>query len=135
MSFWRTKDFKVLAKAWDNKLEQTGFKDAEIELKTGRALKQRATNSYRQATELERTARLEYYCFLGYLVNNTIFPNALEKYVMTRHSEGASIQEIVNEINNGGISRHRRTIGFIIRRWQSKWGIRVWSLKQMKLEK
>ncbi len=130
--FWRTKQFKVLQITWNKKLEKTGFDDCEVELKTGRALKQRASNAYRQANPLERESRLEYYCFLTHLVQNTIFPSELEKLVMEKHSDGHTIEEIVKKLNEKGIKRHRETISFIIKRWQVTWGLRKWSLKQMK---
>lgn len=133
--FWRTKNFKFLSKTWSQKLEQSGFVDCEIDLKEGRVLRQRATNVYRQASESERESRLEYYSFLGYLAHNTLFPNDLEKLVMIRHSEGATIKEIVIEINKLGIFRDRKTIRFIIRRWQTKWGVKNWSLREMNLKK
>lgn len=132
--FWRTKSFKLLSYSWNQKLEVTGFKDAEIELKGDRALKQRATNSYRQASQLERESRLDYFLFLGHLAQNTKFQCDLEKFVMLRHSEGATIKEIVEEISLRGISRDRKTIRFIIRRWQMKWGIRSWTKRQMNLK-
>lgn len=132
--FWRKKSFKILSRQWNKRLIESGFSDAEIEIKSDRILKQRATNSYRQATQLERESRLEYYCFLGYLANNTEFPNELEKFVMLRHAEGATIREIVDELNCRGIIRHRQTIRYVIRRWQTKWGIRTWSLREMNLK-
>lgn len=135
MDFWRTRKFKTLYKEWNKKLELSGFTDAEIDLKDDRTLKQRATNCYRQASELERESRLEYYSFLGYLAHNTKFPNELEKYIMARHSEGATIKEIVNEVNSMGGPKHRCTVRYIIRRWQVKWGIKSWSLRQLHLKK
>lgn len=132
--FWRKKSFKILQREWNKKLVETGFVDAEIEIKSDRILKQRATNSYRQATQLERESRLEYYCFLGYLAHNTVFPSELEKFVMIRHAEGASIREITDELTLRGIVRHRQTIRHVIRRWQTKWGIRTWSLREMNLK-
>lgn len=133
--FWKTKNFRQLAKEWNLKLEEQGFIDAEIDLKGDRALKQRATNSYRQATQLERESRLEYYVLMGNLAINEIFPNELESVVMIRHSEGATIKEIVKEISFRGIFKNRKTIRHIIRRWQSRWGIKTWNLRQMNLRK
>jgi hypothetical protein len=133
--FWRTKKFKTLTVVWNKKLEASGFHDAEIELKGDRALKQRATNSYRQASELERESRLEYYCFLGYLAHNTIFVDEIEKFIMIRHSEGAEDKEIVEELKNMGVSRHRQTVSYVIKRWQVKWGVKNWSLRQRNLRK
>lgn len=131
MDFWRTRRFKILSHEWNIRLKSSGFEDAEIELKQERALKQRATNCYRQASQLERDSRLEYYSFLGHLAHNTLFPNDLERYIMVRHSEGATIKEIEEEIQ----IRERKTIRYIIRRWQTKWGIRTWSLQEMNLKK
>lgn len=133
--FWRTRQFKVLSQEWNKKLEQSGFEDAELEVKGDRVLKQRASNCYRQADKLERESRLEYYTFLGYLAHNTKFNNELEKLVMVMYSEGKPYKEILEELNKRGIIRHRTTIEFIIRRWQHKWGIKSWSLKQMNLKK
>lgn len=133
--FWRTKDFKSLIRTWNKKLDESGFTDAEVELRDDRVLKQRATNSYRQASQLERESRLEYFVLLGQLAHNTSFNNELERFVMLKHAEGASIKEIVDEINQKGIGRDRKTIRYIIRRWQMKWGIKHWSLKQMNLKK
>lgn len=132
--FWRTRHFKVLAKVWDFKLEQSGLRDCEIDLKNERVLKQRSSSSYGKADGFERESRLEYYCFLGYLVHNTKFETELERLVLTKHAEGSTIKEIVEAINVLGINRDRRTIRFIIRRWQTKWGLKSWTLQQMNLK-
>jgi hypothetical protein len=133
--FWRKKEFKKLSKIWNKKLAEVGFEDAEIELKEDRALKQRASNSYRQASQLERESRLEYYSLLGSLTNNTKFQDFIDKTVMMGHSEGKTIKEIVNDLEHWGISRDRKTVRYIIRRWQMRWGIKHWNLKQMNLKK
>jgi hypothetical protein len=133
--FWRTRQFKVISQAWELKLEKSGFVDAEIEVKGDRVLKQRATNCYRQASQLDRESRLEYFTFLGYLAHNTQFKSELEKIVMIRHSEGKTSKEILKELNKNGIIRCRQNIEYIIRRWQNKWGVKSWSLKQMGLKK
>ena len=134
-AFWRTKKFKDLSKKWNKNLSDVGFEDAEIELKDDRTLKQRASNSYRQASVIEREAKLQYYILLGRLVSSTVFPSEIEQSIMTKHADGESIKEIVEELTGQGILIHRRTIGYIIRRWESKWGIKSWNLKQMNLKK
>jgi hypothetical protein len=133
--FWRKKTFKVLLTTWNKKLEQSGFNDAEIELRSDRALKQSASSRFKRWPEWERESRLEYYCFLGNLVNNTVFKNELEKFIMIMHSEGATIREIVDQASLNGISVFRKTVMHIIRRWETKWGIRSWSLQQMNLKR
>lgn len=133
--FWRKKTFKVLLTTWNKELEKSGFEDAEIELKGDRALRQSASSRFKRWPEWERESRLEYYCFVGHLVHNAIFPNELEKFIMFKHSEGATIREIVDEAENNGMSVFRKTVMHIIRRWQMKWGIRSWSLHQRNLKK
>lgn len=135
MDYWKAKKFKDLYTEWNQKLKESGFEDSEVESRGERLLKQRSSNSYRQADELERQTRLDYFLLLGYLAYNTDFDNDFDKLVMLRHSEGKTIKEIVDEINTQGISRDRKTIRFIIRRWQMRWGIRDWKLKQMNLKK
>lgn len=132
--FWRTSKFRCLNKEWNKKLKDSEFEDAEIDLKGDRSLKQRSSNCYRQATQLERESRLDYYLLVGSLANDTEFETELEKLVMIRHAEGATIKEIVEEIKRQGMPRERRNIRHIIRRWQAKWGIRSWTLKQMNLK-
>lgn len=133
MEFWKTKKFREANLEWNKILKESGFVDAEIELNGGVTLKQRATNAYRQASQLERDTRLDYYLHLGYWTHNTKFPNKLEAFIMTRHAEGATIKEIVEEIKTKHRSLNRKTIRFIIRRWQTKWGIRRWNCRQMNL--
>lgn len=128
--FWRKKSFRVLSQTWNKRLESSGFTDVEVELKGDRALKQRATNCYRQAHPLERETRLEYFLFLGHLAHNTVFPNDLERLIMVRHSEGKTYGEIGREIG-----RHRHSVEFIVKRWQTKWGVKRWSLQARGLKK
>jgi len=130
VKFWRTKEFRILSKDWND----LDIEDIEVEIKGEKQLKQRATNSYRQATPLERETRLEYYCLLSSLALNTIFPNELEKLVMNLHADGLSMREIIDEIKKQGFIRERQTIRYIIRRWQMNWGIKSWTPKQMNLK-
>lgn len=132
--FWRKKTFKVLLTTWNKKLELSGFEDIEEERKGDKTLKQSAVSRFNRWDKWERDSRLEYYSFLGYLINNTIFPNELEKFIMFKHAEGATITEIVRDAKACGLSVFRKTVMHIIRRWQMKWGIGFWSPKQMNLK-
>ena len=134
--FWRKKTFKVLLVKWNKKLEDTGFEDCEVELEKDRVLKQgSATRHYKDLTQFERDSNLEYFYFLGHLANNTVFPNELEKIIMLKHSEGATVNEIIESAKLKKLSVCKKTVRYIIRRWQMKWGIRSWSLRQMNLKK
>lgn len=146
--FWRTKEFKNLEDIWNEKLKDSGFLDHESD--KGKIKKNGTENNYLASDQLLREVKEEYHSQIGYFANNTdvlngekdlslfvyaCFPNELEKLVMVRHSEGATIKEIVEEIHVHGLTRDRKTIRYIIRRWQMKWGIKSWSLRQMNLKK
>lgn len=130
MEFWKTKQFQALSKIWELKLKDSGFIDAES--RYGNIKTREAVSTYGKATPLERETRQEYFRILGKLTNETKFKNELERLVMTLHSEGHTIKDIVERLH---IARDRKTIRYIIRRWQMKWGIRTWTLGQMNLKK
>jgi hypothetical protein len=127
--FWRTKTFKALNDKWYSKLKDSGFVDQEKGL-----LKKHG--GYEKASQLERETRLEYYCRLSHLASNTEFINKFEKLVMLMHSEGFSITEICHEIGDvKHFERDRKIVRYTIRKWQNRWGIKSWSLKQMTWKK
>lgn len=129
--FWRKKTFRLLSQEWNKKLEQSGFKDIETELKIGeRVLKKGANNCFSKADDFKKETTLEYYLFLGHLAHNTLFPSDLEKHVMIRHSEGKTYREIAIEIK-----KHRHSVEFIVKRWQTTWGVKSWSLQARGLGK
>lgn len=132
--FWKSKGFKSLSKEWELRLTGSGFSDAEEDSKGERSLKQRADNCYRQASSLERETRLEYFSVLGSLAHATEFDDDIEAFIMLRHSEGAIIKEIVDELEARGIKKFRKTVSYIIRRWQMRWGLRTWTRKEMNLK-
>lgn len=135
MEPWKRKEFKIILKLWNSKLEQSGFIDHEIELKGDRALKQHATNAYRQAQSLERETRLDYYRLVGNKASNSRYRCKVEKFIMLRHADGLTLKEIEQELLRLGFKRCTKTIGFIIKRYQVKWGIRSWTPRQMNLKK
>ena len=129
-------DVQGTSNQWNCILKDADFIDCETtDISGERVLKQRATNAYRQADELERDTRLQYYSLLGHLAHNTKFDSQIEQLIMIRHSEGAEIKEIVEEIKLTGSYRCRKMVLFIIRRWQMRWGVKTWSLKEMNLRR
>lgn len=127
--FWRSRSFKALNNIWNKKLHDADFIDAEVDIKGDRSLRQRADNSYRQASEFERDSKLEYFSLAGHLAHNTKFPNEVEEFIMIKHSEGAQIKEIVDELRVRGVwakvgyESHRKTARAIIKEWKYRWGI------------
>jgi hypothetical protein len=141
VGFWKTKQFKELHLVWSQKLEESGFEDAEICSGNNRLLKQRASNSYRQASELERQLKLEYFLRVGQEAERRPFDCEFEAVVIRLHAEGSTIQEITQRVQQQGFFKklnkpiNRRTIRFIIRRYQMKWGIKSWTPAQLNLKK
>lgn len=55
-----------------------------------------------------------------------------EKLIMMRLSNGATREEISKEIKEMGLDRwHPRSLRFIIRKWEHKWVIRIWTPEQL----
>ena len=123
MEFWRTKGFKKLQLVWNEKLKESGFKEE---------LENIASTSYGKASPLERETRLEYYLKVEECFNKTIFDDPAECIIMGLHAQGCDSREIGVKLLEAGISRHKRTILYTIKRYQMKWGIRSWTPKQMK---
>src|SRR5690349_18371786 len=107
--FWKTKTFKELNRYWDEKLKESGFEDIETDLQTHKALKQRATNSFRQQCKLERESKLEYYLRVEASLNEDPsfeqldFFNHVEQLILIKHAEGKEIIEISRELRAIGI--------------------------------
>lgn len=132
--FYQSREFRELEKQWDEYLKLSGFEDAE-RIKNGeRVLRQNSSNSYRQAGDDEREAKLQYFQTLCAHFYRTEFPNPVDKLVMAMVSDGRSIKFIVFELSRSGHPTHRQTIRFIIRRYEHLWGIRVWTAKQRNLK-
>jgi hypothetical protein len=126
LQFWNTKEFKEIQKKWDDVLESNGFNDIEQTIKNERVLKQQSTNAYRQAVDVVRQSKIEYYTVLGQKIAGAQFENEIDKAVMEKRSEGLKIKEISSIIN-----LHRQAIRYIIRRYEKEWGIRAWTTEQL----
>ena len=131
----KKQDLKSLVREWDLILAATGFKDIERTVGNDRVLIQFSSNAYRQADELTRESKIAYFDAICEKLNQTSFDNETDRYVMQKFSEGVRINQIVEELRSRGIGIHRQTCRYIIRRYETRWGIRTWSNKQMNLKK
>lgn len=122
--FWQTERFKSLERQWYDDLEKAGFKDAEETVNGNSFLKQRASNGYRNAREVERETKFAYYSLLQSFCNEEAFQDRVERLVLERRSEGAKIKEICEELKKLGERCYRNTIAKIIRKYEIKWGIK-----------
>lgn len=133
--FWRTREFDSLNKEWSSILKNEGFKDCEKELHGERVLRRYADYDYRHnKTPKEMVEeRAAYYLLLYQMaLGEAHFADDSDRLIMLRTSEGKSIREISLELQSMGKPKHNRdTIRYIRRRYEHKWGIRIWLPAQM----
>lgn len=138
----RSDGFHKLQKYWYRRLAQSGFKDIEDD---NQVLASDLCNHEIMFNEEEETCyenKIEaesqdiYYRRLSEAINDpsVTFKNEAHWYIMTRHAEGAMIEEIVRELIALGMRRERKSIRFIIRRYEMKWKIRFYTRKQLNLK-
>lgn len=142
--FWKSKEFEAKQKEWDRKLEESGFSDAEISKDGERFLKVRTSEIMQRGrlfnafTGISRESSEEYFRILSQKISQeAAFEDELDRLIMERTAEGKTIKEISNELKKMLIpgqtrNKHdRNTIRYIRRRYENKWGIRIWTPFQM----
>ena len=122
--FWQTQTFKEIEDYWYGQLERFGFKDAEKTINGNSVLKQSASNSYRNAKQVERDAKLAYYSLLQGHCNQEAFQDDIEKLVIERRADGFKIKQICEELRSLNERSHRETVRKIIVKYELKWGIK-----------
>lgn len=127
--------FEELEKYWYDRLKKEGFKDIEKKVGNERVLIQRASNVYRQATEVERENKRSYYELISSHVQHEQFTDPTDELIMCRRAEGITIKEISAELKKLGERCHRQTIRFIIRKYELKWKVRNWNPDQLATKK
>lgn len=133
--FWETNKFKNLETKFNNKLKDSGFKDIEKDYNGIRRIKSRADRVTRQPINIV-AAKIQYFDTLSMKTFTHRFKpdQNVEELILSMRAEGKSILDIVKELKNKEIQRHRTTVTFIIRRFEHMWGIRTWTLKQRNLK-
>jgi hypothetical protein len=120
-------EFKELQKHWYQRLKDDGFKDIEYVYHNESSVIRRSKEVYRRCTDAtDIQTKEDYFRLLSQSVNNdeTIFRSEVDKYVLTRYSEGARTTAIVQELKALGMSRDRRNVLRIIRKYEKEWKIR-----------
>ncbi len=126
-------EFRTLRAYWYNLIAESGFQDVEELKGDDLVLKQTASYCYRATTELSRHMKEEYFRCLSQnaLDEFTVYRNHIDKHILIRYSEGAKIKTIVQELDELGLSRDRKSIKFIIRRYEKAWGIRHYEAHEL----
>ncbi len=136
-------EFKQLQKEWNKRLEESGFEDAEKDVGGERALKLPSNCVYRQETdEVVRESKLSYFMLLAQkFAEEKEFSDEWDRKIMERTAEGWSIKEISEELrglvptDRERTKHNRDTIRYVRRRYEHKWGIKVWLPHQMQSRK
>lgn len=135
-----TKDeFRSLQQQWYQKLADSGFKDIE-RIRNDDLFVESPAFCLRHSKgrdEFDREMDAEYYRRLGHAVNddNVVFRTEIDRYIMVRYSEGAKIVKITKELFAQGISRDRKALRAVIRKYEMAWGIVEYSRSQLHLKK
>lgn len=134
--------FKKLQRDWYEILKRSGFEDIEnddlsLVSKSGNhdvIFNEEEDDHY--SNDIEAKSHELYYQRLSESINDpaVVFKNEAHWYIMTRHTEGAMIEEIVRELVALGMKRTRLSIRYIIRRYEMKWKIRFYTRKQLNLK-
>lgn len=140
---------EALKRQWEEKLKQSGFEDAEKEIGGERVLRQSADYAYRRKEQTPeiRAIKLSYFMLLAQRISEeTEFEDKFDKLIMERTAEGLSATRIAEEVRaimwiEAGLpwqkkkrrgSANRKTIRMIRRRYETRWGIRIWTARQMR---
>lgn len=141
--FWKSKEFDRVRQEWEQRLKKSGFRDIEKEIKGERVLSQYSDYAYRRKeTELVRECKLAYFTLLAqHLSVETKFEDEWDQLIMERTAEGYSIKEISEELkslvpeNRERTKHNRDTIRYVRRRYEHRWGIKVWKPEEMQSRK
>lgn len=117
---------------WEKKLEQSGLIDIEKPIGKERYLRQNSFSLFCE-NDLRLRAKAKYFDLLCEKVAHYKFNNPIEEFIICKTADGFKIAEIVRLLEEIGQTKHRHTVRFIIRRYEHKWGIRKWTMKQRNL--
>jgi hypothetical protein len=133
--YWKTsalnKSLKELQAAWYERLEREGFQDAEEIVGEEIVLRQIAEHPYRHTDDLMRSSKEAYFRFLTHQIQDERFSNEIDRLIMTLFADGMKIKPIIEALHQRGVSRCRGTIRFTIRKYEMRWGLREYTLKQL----
>lgn len=124
---------KDLQKHWYKILEDSGFVDIEKMVGGELVLKQSAAHNFWDIHPFDREMDEEYFRVISHKTNDdtTTYRNALDKIIMQMHADGLKAAEIICSLKSQGISKHRHSIRFIVRRYEMAWGIRQYPLSKL----
>lgn len=128
MTYWQTQHFRAMQAAWYKRLRESGFEDAEVLVGSELHLKSQYVT---QIEAKERESRADYYRALGEHIQTAIFKTEIDKVILTSRAEGLRIKDICARLRAIGKPRDRLTVRIRIRVYEMRWGMRVYTKKQL----
>lgn len=119
-------EFLQLQETWYEKLAESGFEDIEKFYRGELVLKESSIRAYKNCVDLAQIeSREEYYRWIAQQTHDeeVVFRNETDRYILTRRSEGARINEIESELAMAarGGQRKRWAIWNIIKTYEAQW--------------
>ena len=113
-------EFLALQKHWYEKAKESGFKDIEL-----------SQESRVNLNEAVRIANEEYFTLITHKAHDpdTHFKNDVDRFIMLHHAEGEKIRDIMKGLECLGLSKDRKNVRLIIRRYAEKWKISYYKKK------
>lgn len=127
--FYETKEFKKLSQEWNRKLE-TPYKQINPYLNYQQTRSSILVAYHRRDYFLQLSQHMEHFKAIHYDKQPKLKAKR-DRIILQLRSEGCLIQEILAKLNQVGIQIHRQTVRFIIRKYDTLWGIRFWKPSQM----
>lgn len=132
VDFYKTEEFQQLQQDWYGKLKQDGFEDIEKEVKGERVLRQRASYAFHHTAGKDPELLRAYYALLSEHLAGEPWANDIDRIILTRLAEGATISAISKTLKELGQPLwHRQSIRFRIRKYEHNLGIRHWTEHQL----
>jgi hypothetical protein len=119
-------------KVLENEDDEVSDRYEKRRLKTKEVKKDRKISSCIDSTIHE--AIRDYYLRLEQAFNAEAFTNKTHKEIMWHRANGARICEIQRALRRKRVKIHRETIRHVIRRYETKWKIKKWTLRQMNMK-
>jgi predicted metal-dependent hydrolase len=114
--------------SWEASLEDEGL--SELDLSKSSSFKLFDSD----VMPLSEGLKLDYYLKIFSMFHMEQFENEKNRKVIELWSQGKNKSEITRTLDTLGLHLNRETIRYVIRRFEHKWGIRNWTLKQLHLK-
>lgn len=128
---WKSTEFKSLQKDWYKALADEGFVDAEELIGEELVLRQTAAHPYQGLPEVVRQSKEDYFRLLAQHTQKEVFKRSVDRWILALRSQGHQIKTICAYLIVMDMARERKTVRFIIRKYEMKWGIREYTPKQL----